>query len=407
VFVPVVDLLVDDGNSTAEEPGIGAAIALSGGGYRAMLFHTGTLWRLGQLGFFLDAPLKRIDSSGNAVEIGKLERISSVSGGSIVSATLALAFPSLAHLTGKDFDKAFVELVVTPIRELAGTTLAGTTPGGAFQVLKDIVLPGRVNEHVAKAYDKHLFKGKTLQHLPDRVRFVFNASNLQSGAVWRFSKPYMRDWRVGEVRNPTLSLAQVVGASSAFPPVLAPAMLDLKEGDFTANSGAANGSLQHPPFTTAPTLADGGVYDNLGLETCYKRYKTLFVSNAGKPFATQATVSKNWVSIGGRCLDVMDNQVLSLRKRLLLQALISGERNGAFWDIQQDIVVHRSSKRLPCPSANTAALARVPTDLAAKDARLQERLINWGYAAADASVRAWFNHGMPAPSGFPFPSQGV
>jgi hypothetical protein len=52
---------------------------------------------------------------------------------------------------------------------------------------------------IARAYDRHLFNGgtPTLQDLPDRPRFVINATNQQSGAVWRFSNPYMRDWRVG------------------------------------------------------------------------------------------------------------------------------------------------------------------------------------------------------------------
>jgi NTE family protein len=131
------------------------------------------------------------------------------------------------------------------------------------------------------------------------------------------------------------------------------------------------------------------------------------VSNAGKPFEARATLSRNWASIGSRCFDVIDNQVLSLRKRLLLQALTSGERHGAFWDIQQDVVVHRCDHRLPCPHPRTLELSQVPTDLAAKDDELQERLINWGYAVTDAAVRTWFNRRLPSPAGFPYPDVGV
>jgi hypothetical protein len=47
-----------------------------------------------------------------------------------------------------------------------------------------------------------------------------NAANVQSKVLWRFSEPYMRDWRVGEVRNPRAPLAFAVVGSSAFPPVL-------------------------------------------------------------------------------------------------------------------------------------------------------------------------------------------
>lgn len=408
--------LVSEPTRSADSgPREGVAIALSGGGYRAMLFHTGTLWRLGQFGFFRNQSLTRVDPRTQRVaDVGALQRISSVSGGSIVSATLALAFPALEEATSPAaFDEAFIRLVVGPVRNLARTTLAGTSIKGGFSVIKDVLLPGSVNDHIAKAYDKHLFHGKTLQDLPDRVRFIFNASNLQSGATWRFSKPYMRDWKVGEVANPSLSLARAVGASSAFPPVLAPATLTLADSDFTPGTGGyvdSVGSLQRPPFTTKPALADGGVYDNLGLESCFKSYRTLFVSNAGKPFEAEGSISKNWASIGARCIDVMDNQVLAQRKSLLLDAFNAADeshRLGAFWDIQQDIGVHKCDSRLPCPKERTWLLARTPTDLAEKSDRLQDQLINWGYASADAAVRAWFNPAFPAPIGFPYPQSGV
>lgn len=402
------DLIVHSTTPAPPVPAEGIALALSGGGYRAMLFHTGVLWRLGQLGFFKDKDQSRQapqQAAPNAV--GKLERISSVSGGSITSAVLALAFAQLETLDGAAFDEAYGRLVVKPIRGLASTTLAGTSAEGVFHVLKDIALPGSVSDHIADAYDEHLFNGKTLQDLPDRVRFIFNASNLQTGSLWRFSKPYLGDWRVGQVVSPRLSLAKAVAASSAFPPVLAPAILDLSKtplGPFATDGPAIP---LEPPFTTRPVLADGGVYDNLGLETCYKRYKTLFVSNAGKPFASQASVAKNWVSIGNRCLDVVDNQVGSLRKRLLMLALTQGERYGAFWDIQQDIRTHNAPGALPCPFESTGALAQVPTDLASKPADIQERLINWGYAIADAALRRWFNSALAPPPDFPYPKVGV
>ena len=49
------------------------ALCLSGGGYRAMVFHIGVLWRLYETGLLHD-----------------IKRISSVSGGSITAGVLAL-----------------------------------------------------------------------------------------------------------------------------------------------------------------------------------------------------------------------------------------------------------------------------------------------------------------------------
>jgi NTE family protein len=185
--------------------------------------------------------------------------------------------------------------------------------------------------------------------------------------------------------------------------VLAPAVLRLDSREFTPGSGP----LQQAPYTTNPTLADGGVYDNLGLETCFKRYKTLFVSNASAPFAPEPSISRNCASVGARCISVMDNQVLSQRKRLLVEAFKSRVRAGAFWDIQQDVSAYPCSDKLPCPVARTEELARVATDLERKDSALQERLINWGYAVSDAAVRTWFNVLYPAPAAFPYPGRGV
>jgi NTE family protein len=65
--VRVLDTGSDHDDPRAPEAGI--ALCLSGGGYRAMLFHLGALWRLNELGY-----------------LAKLARVSSVSGGSIEEA---------------------------------------------------------------------------------------------------------------------------------------------------------------------------------------------------------------------------------------------------------------------------------------------------------------------------------
>jgi hypothetical protein len=109
---------------------------------------------------------------------------------------------------------------------------------------------------IARAYDRHLFNGgtPTLQDLPDRPRFVINATNQQSGAVWRFSKPYMRDWRVGEVARPRLAVSLAVEASSAFPRFLSPS--------HARPSGLVGGSpLRHSPMRERRSRPDpsGGV----------------------------------------------------------------------------------------------------------------------------------------------------
>lgn len=404
--VEPVEYLPGDAKQQVED---GIAVSLSGGGYRAMLFHVGALWRLTELGILSTDQNSAGSGMGGPVALGTLQRISSVSGGSIVSAQLALRWNAVAGAPPAGRDEVFRAEVANPIRKLARVSLAGTNIAGFTRVLASVVLPGSVNAHLAAAYAKHLYGQATLVNLPTAPRFVINAANLQSGAVCRFSRPYVADWRVGKmVKTGKVSVARAVAASSAFPPFLAPAVFNYEPGDYEPNSGGqGRNNLHREPYTTRQQLVDGGVYDNLGLETTYKRYRTLLVSNGGAPFDFPLSVPRNWAGLGARVISVIGSQVLSLRKRLLVAAFVRGARQGAFWDIDQDIAVHGCPTSLPCPVEQTRRLAAIPTDLATKDETTQMRLINWGFAVADAALRAHVNSSWPAPAGFPYPEAGV
>lgn len=363
----------DRDDTTAPEAG--TALCMSGGGYRAMLFHIGTLWRLYELG-----------------RLHSLKRISSVSGGSITSAVLATRWSKLSFEPAK-VRQDFVPEVVAPLRALASRTIdAGSIIGGIF-------LPGSIADIVAQAYRDHLFGNLTLQDLPDTPRFVINATNVQSGALWRFSKPYMWDWRVGMVRDPKVSLATAVAASSAFPPALSPLVMEIDPADFEAGSGA---DLQRQPYTSRVVLTDGGVYDNLGLETIWKRYDTILVSDGGGLMAPEPEPKEDWARHAYRVLDLVDNQVRSLRKRQVVGSYRSGERKGAYWGIRTNIDDYGLADALACPFDRTMALAETATRLKSTPTALQDRLINWGYAVTDAAMRKHVDPALPKPSTFPY-----
>ena len=139
----------------------------------------------------------------------------------------------------------------------------------------------------------------------------------------------------------------------------------------------------------------------------YKRYRTLLVSDAGAPFQAAEDVPRNWVSLGKRVIDVVDNQVRALRKRLLMNSFITGTRLGALWDIDANIDSFSAPAKLNCPHALTLKLAGLGTDLGEKDASTQDRLINLGYAVCDAAVRTYLDTSLAAPTGFPYPASGV
>jgi NTE family protein len=52
-------------------------------------------------------------------------------------------------------------------------------------------------------------------------------------------------------------------------------------------------------------------------------------------------------------------------------------------------------------------LAATATRLQKMEDTLQERLINWGYAICDASLRKFFRPTLPVPAGFPYPRSPV
>jgi NTE family protein len=375
-----------------ETPQQGIGLCLSGGGYRAMLFHTGVLLRLAEFGY-----LGSKDRIGKQGPLGSLMRVSSVSGGSIIAGVLGLAWQDL-QVDEEDVAKRFRDHVMGPVQDFASQTTISIKSGIAAMIFSNI------NKHVVKVYRKRLYGTKTLQDLPDYPRFVINATNLQSGALWRFSKPYNRDWQVGEIENPDDQIANAVGASSAFPPFLSPARFKYDESRYTPDSGT---DLQKAPFTTRPLLADGGVYDNLGLETVFRHCKTVIVSNAGGGFEAAAKVPGDWILQSFRVMRTVDNQVRSLRKRVLLNALIDGRRSGAYWSIRGSIDHYPIEDKLECPIEKTRELANIRTDLAAKDITTQRRLINWGYAMCDAGIRSWVEGDLPPPDDFPFPEEKV
>jgi NTE family protein len=363
-----------------QPPQPGVALCLSGGGYRAMLFHLGSLWRLNQLGW-----------------LAKLDRVSSVSGGSLTAGVLARRWAELG------FDQAgvaqrFVEAVATPIHQLAGETI------DVAAGLRGVFLPGSVADRLVKSYQHHLVGDATLQDIPDEPRFVFNATNLQSGVLWRFSKPYMWDYRVGKIENPSEKLAVAIAASAAFPPFLSPLTLKLERSQYTPGSGT---DLEQDDYMTGPTLSDGGVYDNLGLETAWKRYETILVSDGGGHFTAKPHVSPVWPLQSLRVLGVIDGQVRALRKRQVIGGFKAGLRQGAYWSVWSDVADFQLADAFDCADEATKKLARVSTRLAKLDQVVQRRLVNWGYAICDTAMRKHVVPGTARPAGLPYTEVGL
>jgi NTE family protein len=110
-------------------------------------------------------------------------------------------------------------------------------------------------------------------------------------------------------------------------------------------------------------------------------------------------------------LDIIDDQVRSLRKRRLIDSYLRRERTGAYWGIRARIADYiPATDPLGCANRDPSALAEVPTRLEAMPTSQQERIINWGYAICDSSLRRFFSDDaqelygvkIDAPGGFPY-----
>lgn len=323
--------------SERKEAGVG--LALSGGGFRAVLFHIGSVLRLNDSGL-----------------LPKLKRISSVSGGSITAGVLAVhwsKFQTDAQGRVSNLDNEFVQ----PLRAFCRRNV------DRWSVITGSLNPFKTaGDEVIDAYRDHLGLGIPLKVLSDNgPRFVFNATNFATGVSFRFSKPYCGDYRIGLIKDHDFDVAQAVGCSSAFPPVLSPIEIDMDPSKFERTLGAD--LFDQVDFRRKLQLADGGIYDNMGLETVWGRYDTVLVSDAGKPFDLTSAISELWPRQLLRVMDIGLNQALVLRKRMLIQQYDARVAEGAYWGIATEIAKYQVAQPFSVSSDKIKELSAVRTRL--------------------------------------------
>jgi NTE family protein len=359
----------------------GIGLALSGGGFRATLFHCGALWRLTELGY-----------------LPRLSRISSVSGGSITASVLGLKWRKLRdHAFGVP---TFVEEVVSPLRAYCARNV------DVPSVVEGLVIPGKsIPDFLAADYARHLLGRAALPDLPDAPLFVINSTNLATGVDFRFSKPYAGDYRIGLIRNPTFTLALAVAASSAFPPFLSPVVLETDPESFVRTQGADLYDRVH--LRERIMLTDGGAYDMLGIQTISNRLNTILASDAGEPFDFEWAEARDWVRHGLRVLTVVVKEARSLRKQWLISQYRRNERRGVYWGIATDISQYRAEGAFNVPAPVSSKLARIRTRLNAFNDEEQEALVNWGYAVCDAAIRSRLEPAATAPTRWPYPKHAL
>ncbi|WP_457253163.1 patatin-like phospholipase family protein [Pedococcus sp. P5_B7] len=347
----------------------GTALCLSGGGYRAALFHLGAVRRLNELGV-----------------LSQLTTVSGVSGGSIVANLLAdprLEFPRDGGVVG-----GFEDFVADPLTRLTSRNIR--TPA-LLSTLRPWKWPAR--DAAIRALADELADAVTWWSTPLRDNahsgpaVVTCATEIGYGVDWVFEgptahRPHGRvgDYRVGYAAPPAdLRLADVVAASCAFPPFFAPMVLDGVAMHLTGGKKGLESDDERASIMRRVRLTDGGVYDNLGLEPVWKRHATVLVSDGGGVF--RARTERTVVGRTLRILGIATNGGQSVRSRWLHAGYARGALHGTSWAL--DTVVEGSY-----PRETTELVNAVRTDLDVFSTGEQHVLERHGYLIADAQVSA-------------------
>jgi NTE family protein len=345
----------------------GKALCLSGGGYRAALFHLGAVRRLSELGL-----------------LGELTAISGVSGGSIFAAHLAKHIGELhegrfAHYEGT---------IAAPFRDFVKHDVR-TTPALTRLLPWEWFNAGAGAEALQEQYEELLVPGMKLRDLPDKPTFYFCATDLAFGVNWIFSRGHVGDYQAGYLADATageLPLAMAVAASSCFPPVFKPLPPGFAPAQFT-KTGLCPLGPERDALIRQVALSDGGVYDNLGVEPVWKHCQMLLVSDGGKPF--RFTKESGTPQQLLRIHDVIANQAEAVRKRWLIASYLKKDYGGAYFGIQNSV------DEYPLPSVAgysksfaSAVIAAIRTDLDCFSDDEIGVLENHGYSLAEAAYRS-------------------
>ncbi len=361
------------------------ALALSGGGVRAMAFHAGALRYL--------------------AEQGKLESvsdISTVSGGSLlvglVFARSAMAWPTSHDYLTKTLPQVRQTLTEHDLQMAATARLFGWAPNWRFLLSRANVFAQSID---ATWKIKH-----SLDELPVHPVWSINGTTAETGKRFRFKGMDFGDYELGYADARGFPLASAMAVSAAFPVGIGPLAINVRTHNWLKRPtwGAAGSEAISvvPPYKKIH-IYDGGVYDNLGLEPFYDAGKqeskgnfSIVASDAGMPLRRGFNLGAISPLRFARLMDIVTDQTRSLRIRGFAEFLIRGG-SGAYLQIGAagQAIIKKSGKPLPegidqwidGPQANAAKL--YPTNLHQMSPEAFDLLERHGYEVAMANQVAY------------------
>ena len=350
------------------------ALALSGGGVRAAVFHLGVLGRL-----------------AHARKLGDVTAISSVSGGSLA---VGLVMAKCHHEWPND--RRFLSEIVPGLHDL----MVGRDLQWAF-IAASLCRPWRMTSGRAWVLADVLRRvwhiEGDLGDLPPTPVWTINATCYQTGKNWRFERSVMGDYQTRYVRHPRLALASALAASAAVPGLIGPLTIDSRRHRWSADHDRDEPiEPKHPSLQ----LWDGGVYDNLGVEALFKPgsglvdgIDALIVSDASRPLGV-ARPKPFWrfgsIASSLRLIDMATDQVRSVRARTLIDHFRKHPDSGTYLRMgKRRSPEHRllsGTRSVTMTTEEVRSASNLGTTLRRLTSGEFSRLFRHGYEVAEATL---------------------
>lgn len=330
------------------------ALCLSGGGFRALHWHLGSLRVLNTRGL-----------------LPRLRAISGVSAGALTAAWLGLRWARL------DFDaqgraRRLDSEVLEPLSGLAQRRIGLLASG-----LSLLQQPGLSAGLLQRELDSLLFRGAELGGLVSPQRgplILLCALDLDHASPLHFEQAGLAHPLHGRLELPELRLAAAATASCAFPPFFAPCLLRLPAAAFSP--GWSGGELLR--------LADGVVHDNLGLDALWDSAATLLVSDASLPDKQPSPIRSGWYSVLLHSQRSLFHHSRLARLARLREQFTHGLRQGAYWGLSGEWF--SSGGAGSACADELAAEGRVAANLLRLPEPLQRLLEHGSETLADAAL---------------------
>ncbi|WP_256939103.1 patatin-like phospholipase family protein [Acinetobacter harbinensis] len=341
------------------------ALALSGGGIRAMIFHLGVLKYL--------AEKNKLES---------IEHVSTVSGGSLIVGLIlknnGMVWPS-SHVFLK-------EIIINVKQQLCSKSMMW----GMARQLKNPksfkFLLSRSNLLAKTLYDEWGVDC-SLSEIPDVPMWHINGTTAETGKRFRFKKDDFGEYSLGYSKDTyKFPLAKAIAVSAAFPGGIGPLVINASEYKWykrpwgepktSSKETILDHSLLH--------LYDGGVYDNLGLEPFFdmgtqekkddiSSETVIIVSDAGASLKQKFIFKKLSPWRLKHVTDIISDQSRALRVRSFINFSKNNPKKGFY--------IYIKESKIPKENENASFTQAFPTTLKKLNEKQFDMLLEHGYEA--------------------------